>query len=131
MGAAFNNLMEEETKESLAEMCCKLMDEIAALKRDRTVIVTRPFEFLHSDFLTLMNDIGRLGHEKFGADAFEVAGNVRKIKRHRKDEIILHAHRHLWNYEDSFPHDKLNTVQAHLAAAAFNCMLEYIFSQGE
>ena len=90
-----------------------------------------PYEFLDPNFLALMNDIGRLGHEKFQNDSFEVAGNKRRIARHRKEEIMAHAHRHLWLYEDGVPHDKLGTMQAHLAAAAFNCMLEYIFSQGE
>jgi hypothetical protein len=131
MGAAFNNLMEEETKESLAAMCCELMDEIATLKRDRTIVVTRPFEFLNSDFLALMNDIGRLGHEKFGADAFEVAGSARMIPRHQKDVIIYHARGHITNYLLGVKHDKLGTAQGHLAAAAFNCMLEFVFFQDE
>ena len=131
MGAALNNLMEEETKESLAELCCKLMDEIAVLKQDSTIIITTPFPFLHSDFLTLMNDIGRLGHEKFGENSFEITGGVRKIDRHQKDEIMRHARGHITDYLLRVSHDKFNTVQAHLAAAAFNCMLEYIFSQGE
>lgn len=78
-----------------------------------------------------MNDIGRLGHEKFGADAFEVAGSKRQIRRHEKREIMFHAREHTHDYEAGLPHDKLGTLQAHLAAAAFNCMLEYIFAQGE
>jgi hypothetical protein len=127
MGAAFNNLMEEETKESLAKMCCELMREI----NSKSTAGGKPYEFLNPDFLTLMNDIGRLGHEKFGADAFEVSGGARKIERHQAWSIMCHARYHLCDYEEGTPHDNFNTVQAHLAAAAFNCMLEYIFSQGE
>src|ERR1019366_8141054 len=97
-----------------------LESELAALKQDRTVVVTTPFPFLHSDFLTLMNDIGRLGHEKFGADAFEVAGSKRQIRRHEKREIIFHAREHTHDYEAGLPHDKLGTLQAHLAAAALD-----------
>jgi hypothetical protein len=108
-----------------------LESELATLKKDSTIIITTPFPFLHSDFLTLMNDIGRLGHEKFGADAFEIAGSGRKILRHQKVEIMAHIRQHVRDYERGRPHDKLSTTQAHLAAAAFNCMLEYIFSQGE
>jgi hypothetical protein len=89
------------------------------------------YEFLNSDFLALMNEIGRLGHEKFGADAIEVAGSKRKIPRHRQDKILRHARIHLADYEREVPHDKLGTLQAHLAAAAFNCMIEYYFSQNE
>jgi hypothetical protein len=88
-------------------------------------------EFLNEEFLELMNDIGRLGHEKFGADAFEATGGKRKILRHQKEEIAAHVRRHLRDYENGYLHDKLNTIQGHLAAVAFNCMLEFIFSQGE
>jgi hypothetical protein len=89
------------------------------------------YEFLNPEFLALMNDIGRIGHEKFGADAIEVSGHSRNIARHQKEEIINHAHSHLLCYAYGKPHDKLGTSQAHLAAAAFNCMLEFWFSQGE
>ena len=121
MGAAYNNLMEEETKESLAQMCCDLM-------RQRN---KKQYEFLDSDFLTSMNEIGRLGHEKFKTDAIEVAGATRKIKRHQKDEILFHAREHLADYEYGIPHDKLGTLSGHLAATAFNSMLEFIFSRDE
>ena len=108
-----------------------LESELASLKLSRTLVVTTPFPFLNSDFLTLMNDIGRLGHEKFQNDSFEVAGNKRRITRHRKEEIMAHAHRHLWSYEDGVKHDKTGNLQGHLGAVAFNAMLEFIFSQGE
>ena len=129
MGATFNALMEEKSKASLAEMCCDLMDEIAALKQRKASAGSH--EFLNPDFLELMNDIGRLGHEKFGADAIESAGARRRIPRHSKEQIMRHAHGHLWHYEDGMKHDKLGNLSGHLAAAAFNAMLEYIFSQGE
>jgi hypothetical protein len=92
--------------------------------------MTKPYEFLNPDFLELMNDIGRLGHEKFGSEAIEVTGDrTRKILRHR--ENMIHARRHIIDYEDEVKHDKLGTLQGHLAAAAFNCMLEFWFSQHE
>lgn len=130
-GAYVGRVEDYAVGEALVKVFNAMAEEIAVLKQDRTIIVTPPFPFLHSDFLTLMNDIGRLGHEKFGADAFEAAGSVRKIGRHQKEEILRHARKHLLQYEDEIPHDKLGTLQAHLAAAAFNCMLEFIFSQGE
>jgi hypothetical protein len=132
MGAAYNNLMEEETKESLAEMCCTLMDEIATLKLDSTLIITTPFPFLDSDFLTLMNDIGRLGHEKFKDDAFEAHGDrVRRILRHQKREVLTHAREHIWLYDKGVRHDHFGDLKHQLAAAAFNCLMEFYFSQGE
>lgn len=127
MGAAFNNLMEEESKESLARMCCGLMDEIATLKKP-----VKSYEFLNPDFLEAMNDIGRPGHEVYGANAIEVAENkTRVLPRHQKAEILRHAHQHLWLYEDGVKHDKTGNLQGHLGAVAFNAMLEFYFSQGE
>ena len=89
------------------------------------------YEFLDPNFLALMNDIGRIGHEKFGANAFEVNGPQRRIPRHQKAEILRHAHQHLWLYEDGMKHDEFKDLKHQLAAAAFNCMLEFWFSQGE
>ena len=89
------------------------------------------YEFLDESFLALMNDIGRIGHEKFGANAFEVNGPQRRIPRHQKAEILRHAHQHLWLYEDGVKHDKTGNLQGHLGAVAFNAMLEFYFSQGE
>ena len=96
-----------------------------------TAAKPNPYEFLNPDFLELMNDIGRLGHETFGADAFEVAGSKRQIARHMKSAILRHAHQHLWLYEDGVKHDKTGNLQGHLGAVAFNAMLEFYFSQGE
>ena len=90
----------------------------------------KPYEFLNPNFLALMNDIGRLGHEKFGSESVEVSGDkTRKNPRHQAN--MLHAYRHITAYEDGVKHDKLGTLQAQLAAAAFSCMLEFYFSQGE
>ena len=124
MGAAFNALMEEETKESLAKLCCDLMGQLSAAK-------PKQYEFLDDDFLTLMNDIGRLGHEKFGADAFEVTGGKRKIERHQTGQILRHAHQHALDYENGILHDHFGTRKHQLAAAAFNLLMEFYFSQGE
>ena len=128
MGAAFNALMEEETKESLAKMCCDLIDEI----NSKSTGGGKTYEFLNETFLTLMNDIGRLGHEKFGADCIEARGDgKRRIERHSKDSNMYHARGHITNYLLDVPHDKLNTVGAHLAAVAFNAMVEYFYWKSE
>lgn len=124
MGAAFNAMMEAETKESLAMMCCNLMDELAAKP-------TKQFEFLDEDFLKLMNDVGCLGHEKFGVDAFEATGDrVRRIPRHQKRDILAHAREHIRLYDKGVRHDELSDSKYHLAATAFNTMMEFYFSQG-
>lgn len=96
-----------------------------------------PYEFLDQRFLTLMNDIGRLGYEKMGADSFEAnrggygTKTRRRIPRHRKEEILRHAREHLAAYESGIPHDHFGALDYQLAAAAFNMMLEFYFSQGE
>ncbi|HUD74884.1 MAG TPA: hypothetical protein VMQ76_07415, partial [Terracidiphilus sp.] len=60
-----------------------------------------------------------------------IAGNIRRIPRHQKEEILKHARQHLWRYQNGIWHKQLGTLQGHLAAAAFNIMLEFIFSQGK
>jgi len=129
---------DEEVKTSLREdvalafkTCNQQRARIATLERELAAKPSpSPYEFLNPDFLALMNDIGRLGHEKFGDDAIEANGDrTRKLPRHQAN--MLHAYRHITAYEDGVKHDKLGTLQAHLAAAAFNCMLEFWFSQGE
>ena len=133
-----NNLgaTDEEVKTSLREdvaLAFKMCDQqracISHLERELAAKPS-PYEFLNPDFLALMNDIGRLGHEKFGDDAIEANGDrTRKLPRHQAN--MLHAYRHITAYEDGIKHDKLGTLQAQLAAAAFNCMLEFWFSQHE
>jgi len=124
---------DEEVMDSLREdvisafkICNQQRERIATLESELAT-AKKTYEFLNEDFLVLMNDIGRLGHEKFGADAIEVSGDGRKIKRHQSEEILRHVRQHLTDYENGVEHDKLSTVGAHLAAAAFNAMLEFYF----
>lgn len=90
------------------------------------------FEFLDEEFLELMNDIGRLGHEKFGVDSFESRGDgVRRIPRHQKEEIMRHARERLAAYENGTLHTRLGTLKHQAAAVSFNMMLDFVFSQHE
>ena len=90
----------------------------------------KQYEFLNEEFLTLMNDIGRLGREKFGLDSIEASGDkTRKNPRHQAN--MLHAYRHITAYEDGVKHDHFGTLDHQLAAVAFNAMLEFWFSQHE
>ena len=127
---------DEEVKTSLREdvalafkMCNQQRARISHLERELAAKPS-PYEFLNPDFLELMNDIGRLGHEKFGDDAIEANGDrTRKLPRHQAN--MLHAYRHITAYEDGVKHDHFGDLKHQLAAAAFNCMLEFWFSQGE
>ena len=90
----------------------------------------KQYEFLNEDFLTLMNDIGCLGHEKFGDDI--ATFTARKLGARWESEAVYdHARDHFEAYMSHIPHDHFGTAKHQLAAAAFNCMLEFIFSQGE
>jgi hypothetical protein len=132
LGATDEEVMDSLREDVIAafKICNQQRARIATLESE---VAAKPkqYEFLDEDFLELMNDIGRLGHEKFGTQAFEVAGSKRQIPRHQKDAILYHARGHITNYLLGIKHDTLGTTQGHLAAAAFNNMLEFIFSQDE
>ncbi len=91
------------------------------------------FEFLDEEFLELMNDIGRYGEEKYGADIFHARSltgdRSRSLKRTQKEEILRHVREHTTAYEDGVQHDHFYTLKHQLAAAAFNAMMEFYFSK--
>ncbi len=95
----------------------------------------KQYEFLDEDFLELMNDIGRYGSEKYGAESFHARAQTgdrsRSLKRTQKEEIMRHARKHTVDYENGVQHDKFNTLNHQLAAAAFNTMMEFYFSRYE
>ena len=96
---------------------------------------SKQYEFLDEGFLELMNDIGRYGEEKYGADSFHTRAQTgdrsRSLKRMQKEEILRHAREHTVDYENGVRHDHFGDLKHQIAAAAFNCMMEYYFSQGE
>lgn len=90
-------------------------------------------EFLISEFLEAMNDIGRYGHEKYGADSFhtrrEVGDSSRgTLARTSTDEIRKHAAAHFEMYQRGELHDHFGTLRHQLAAVAFNAMMEFYFA---
>ena len=90
------------------------------------------YEFLDENFLELMNDIGRYGEAKYGADSFhsrsKTGDRSRSLKRTQKEDIMCHARKHTVDYENGVRHDNFDTLEHQLAAAAFNCLMEYYFS---
>jgi hypothetical protein len=97
---------------------------------------TDTYEFLDAKFLELMNDIGRYGHGKYGADSFHaraLLGDKSRgnLARTETEEILRHAHQHIADYENGILHDHFGTLDYQLAAAAFNLLMEFYFSQGE
>jgi hypothetical protein len=92
----------------------------------------KQYEFLDSDFLELMNDIGRYGAEKYkDVDFRHNADRSRKLPRQQTEQILRHAHQHALDYENGILHDHFGTRKHQLAAAAFNLLMEFYFSQGE
>jgi hypothetical protein len=97
--------------------------------------MSKSFEFLDEGFLELMNDIGRYGMEKYGAESFHARAQTgdrsRSLKRTQKAEIMHHAREHTAMYENGILHDKFGTLDHQLAATAFNAMMEFYFSRYE
>jgi hypothetical protein len=132
----------EEVQASLCEdvalafkTCNQQHARISTLERE---LAAKPkqYEFLNPEFLTLMNDIGRYGEEKYGADSFHARALIGDrsrgtLKRTQSDEILRHVRQHMTDYENGVLHDHFGTVDHQLAAASFNLMMEYYFSQGE
>ena len=129
---------DEEVKASLREdvalafkTCNQQRARIATLEHEPAA-KPKQYEFLNPDFLELMNNIGRLGHEKFGDDAIEVTGDTSRTNpRHQRGMNMLHAYRHITAYEDGVKHDHFGDLKHQLAAVSFNCMIEFWFSQHE
>jgi dCMP deaminase len=102
---------------------------------EREQFYKKPFEFLIDEFLDAMNDIGRYGEEKYGVESFHaraVSGDrSRSMKRTEKEEIVRHICAHASAYESGVKHDHFGTLKHQLAAASFNAMMEFYFSQHE
>ena len=156
----FNNLgaTSEEVRDSLREdvaqafkTCSHQRERIVELERllvaAQAGIVRREenisvltsasrYEFLSPEFLELMNEIGRYGEEKYGADSFHARAQTGdrsrgSLLRTQKEQILNHARQHITDYENGILHDHFGTPEHQLAAVAFNLLMEFYFSQGE
>lgn len=110
--------------------------EEAGVKFVEVPVPEPQYKFLIPDFLELMNDIGRYGEEKYGAESFHQrmkAGDTSRgeLERTQAQTIANHAFRHFYDYLSFTPHDHFGTDKHQLAAVAFNAMLEFYFSQHE
>lgn len=92
-----------------------------------------PREFLSARFLDAMNDIGRYGFEKYGAESFQsrrASGDVSRgsLERNRSLVIADHAREHFSQYLSFIAHDHFHTDGHQLAAVAFNAMMEFVYA---
>lgn len=90
-------------------------------------------EYLDAAFLEAMNDIGRYGDEKYGADSFHQRakhGDRSRGKLERASSTVIgqHSKDHVDAYLRKELHDKFGTLKHQLAAAAFNAMMEFYFA---
>lgn len=94
--------------------------------------MSEEYEFLSQEFLEAMNDIGRYGFEKYGADSFQArrqnGDRSRMLKRCEPQAIADHAREHFSMYLNHEPHDHFGTDRHQLAAVAFNAMMEFYFA---
>lgn len=91
------------------------------------------FQFLSVAFLQAMNDIGAYGHAKYGEQSFQhrrLQGDTSRgdMARTHPEMIANHAHEHFLMHLAEIPHDHFKTRRHQLAAAAFNCMMEFYFA---
>jgi hypothetical protein len=92
------------------------------------------YEFLSEKFLEAMNDIGRYGFQKYGAESFQVRrlhGDTSRgalSDRCSTSAIGEHVREHYRLYMAQVPHDRFGTRKHQLAAAAFNAMMEFYFA---
>jgi len=90
-------------------------------------------KFLIPEFLEAMNDIGGLGHAKYGPDSFQTRrlnGDSSRgaLSRTTPEEIGRHACEHFGMYLRGELHDHFETRKHQLAAVAFNAMMEFYFA---
>lgn len=89
----------------------------------------RRFPSISYDFIAAMDEIGKLGRDKYADDAIECrirrGDRSRFSKRIYAREIARHSANHFDEYIDGILHDVYHTRKHQLAAAAFNPMMEF------
>lgn len=96
---------------------------ITDMKRMR-LSVSGP-ETLDAAFLGAMQEIGLFGVMKYPANHYKLH-EERPLEDGKPRDMLKHAHIHLINYEQKYFHE-LGDPRYHLAAAAFNIMMEFYF----
>lgn len=91
------------------------------------------FENVIPEFIERMEEIGKLGLEKYKENSFqhkkifEGERNGRQVS----GENARHSEEHWKEYLLGVPHDHFKTLEHQLAAVAFNAMMEYYFFKKE
>jgi len=93
----------------------------------------KSYPFLVASFIEAMNDIGRYGNAKYGADSFHqraLSGDKSRgtLSRCTQSELAKHVKEHFDMYRRGELHDHFGTLKHQLAAVAFNALMEYYFA---
>jgi hypothetical protein len=94
------------------------------------------YAYLDDGFLQAMNEIGEYGFLKYGENSFQSRrcqgdfgrGNLRRVQT---EQIIFHGSVHFFEYYQGRKHDHFDDTLHHLAAVAFNAMMEYMYAVNE
>lgn len=90
------------------------------------------FPSLSYEFIKIMDDIGKLGRDKYAENAVEnrvKRGDFSRTARIYRRELASHASVHFQEYIEGVRHDVYGTVKHQLGAAAFNPMMEFMLSE--
>jgi len=80
------------------------------------------YDSLNWEFLKLLAEIGHYASEKYGSPEQYTNGRLEGEK-----SPINHIPEHLRSYIAREPHDHFGDIKYHLAAIAYNCMIEYFY----
>lgn len=86
-------------------------------------------ETLDASFIGAMQEIGLFGLLKHAKDDYQKF-DIRPINNGKVRDMVLHASEHMSKYLSGEFHE-LGNCKYHLAAAAFNMMMEFYFYQKE
>lgn len=79
---------------------------------------------INPDFLKALAQIARYAEEKYGSWHQYTAARLEGEK-----SCINHIYEHLRCYQLGEPHDKFGDVKMHLAAIAYNCLMEWFYHE--
>jgi hypothetical protein len=87
-------------------------------------------ETLDASFIGAMQEIGLFGLLKHGDHSFAECKTRPPIENGKTRNMLQHVMDHMTSYRVGEPHE-LGDCRYHLAAAAFNLMMEFYFYQKE
>ena len=114
-----------------------VLDEVSTARVLKSGIFAEKKEDLYPhlihEFLQAMDDIGAYGEEKYKFQSFQqrrLRGDKSRGTANRcsTSEIGEHVREHYRQYMARVPHDHFKTRKHQLAAAAFNCLMEFYFA---